>query len=212
MHEAGKYGVFPMLRGAFHARPENLSRMYGDHMQLPEKTVVFSNIIEPFDLTQERNINTTAASHLVVAEIERDNASQEGVIYSNGQRFGGVSFYVKDNHLKYAYNDNVSHTVAVSEEELPVGKLTVGYSFIRQKDHALVTLYVNGEEAGSVKITHFTYMIGFASTVGANRYTPVVPEYEVPFAWQGKLHTLKLQQLPTIIDGKKEIEKFLSVE
>lgn len=71
---------------------------------------------------------------------------------------------------------------------------------------------MNGQEEGTVKIEHFAYMIGFSATVGANRYTPVVQEYEVPFAWQGKLNALKLQQLPTIIDGKKEIEKFFSVE
>ena len=212
MHEAGKYGVFPMLRSAFHARPENLSRMYGDHLQLPKKTVEFHNIIEPFDLTRDRNIDTANASHVVIAEIVRSSKEEEGVIYSNGQRFGGVTFYVKDNHLKYAYNDNVSHTIAESEHELPTGTLTVGFSFIRKKDHAIVTLYVNGQEEGTVKIEHFAYMIGFSSTVGANRYTPVVPEYEVPFAWQGKLNALKLQQLPTIIDGKKEIEKFFSVE
>ena len=212
MHEAGKYGVFPMLRGAFHARPENLSRMYGDHLQLPEKTVEFHNIIEPFDLTRDRNIDTANASHVVIAEIVRSSKEEEGVIYSNGQRFGGVTFYVKDNHLKYAYNDNVSHTIAESEHKLPTGTLTVGFSFIRKKDHAIVTLYVNGQEEGTVKIEHFAYMIGFSATVGANRYTPVVPEYEVPFAWQGKLNALKLQQLPTIIDGKKEIEKFFSVE
>ena len=212
MHEAGRYGVFPMLRGAFHARPENLSRMYGDHMRLPEKTVEFHHIIRPFDLTRERSIDTVNASHVVSATIERESTRQEGVIYSNGQRFGGVTFYVRDNHLVYAYNDNVTHTIVRSEHELLTGKLTVGYSFLREKEHAVVTLYVNGQEEGTVVIGHIAYMIGFASTVGANRYTPVVPEYEVPFAWQGKLHSLKMQQLPTTIDGRKEIGKIFSVE
>lgn len=212
MHEAGRYGVFPMLRGAFHAKPENLSRMYGDHMRLPEKTVEFHHIIRPFDLTRERSIDTVNASHVVIADIERETTKQEGVIYSNGQRFGGVSFYVKDNRLTYAYNDNAGYTIVRSTQELPAGALSVGYSFIRGSRQADVTLYVNGQEQGSGVISRFSYMIGFASTVGANRYTPVVPEYEVPFAWQGRLHSLVLKQLPTTIDGREELGKLFSTE
>lgn len=213
MHEAGKYGVFPMLRGAFHARPENLARMYGDKLSLPEKTIVFENVIEPFDLTRERNLASIHASHVIVAEIERNSKEEEGVLYSSGQRFGGVSFYVKDNRLHYAYNDNVDVIVLTSDKELPVGKITVGLTFSRRKEDAEVTLYINGEKAGSTIVTRFAYMTGFSSSVGANRYTSVAPkEYVAPFNWQGKIHSLRLQQLRTILDKKSEIEKLLSVE
>lgn len=213
MHEAGKYGVFPMLRGAFHARPENLSRMYGDGMKLPEKTIEFHHVIEPFDLTRERNIDSVNVSYLILAEIERTSTEQGGVIYSNGQRFGGISFYVKDNRLKFAYNDNVEVKVLASDTLLPAGKIQVGVSFERKKDHAIATLYVNKEKVGQIKISQFSYMTGFASTVGANRYTAVAPEeYSVPFEWQGKFNSLKIQQFSTLIDEQKEIEKLLSVE
>lgn len=213
MHEAGKYGVFPMLRGAFHAKPENKGRMYGDNVMMPQKTIEFQNIIEPFDLTRERNIDSVNVSHLITAEIDRESKDQGGVIYSNGQRFGGISLYVKDNRLKYAYNNNVNVEVITSDTEIPVGKVSVGVSFARERDHATVTLYVNEKKAGQAVINHFSYMIGFVATVGANRYTSVAPEeYNVPFNWQGKINSLKLQQFSTIIDEQREIEKLLSVE
>ena len=213
MHEAGKYGVFPMLRGAFHACPENMSRMYGDGMKLPGKTIEFQNIIEPFDLVRERNIDSVNVNYLIFAEVERESEGQGGVIYSNGQRFGGISFYVKDNRLKFAYNDNIDVKILTSDSPLPPGKLSVGVSFTRKKDHAIATLYVNKKSVGQLKITRFSYMTGFSSTVGANRYTAVAPqEYQVPFNWQGKFNSLKIQQFSTFIDGQNELEKLLSVE
>lgn len=213
MHEAGKYGVFPMLRGAFHARPENISRMYGDGMKLQGKTIEFQNIIEPFDLVRERNIDSVNVNYLILAEVERESAEQSGVIYSNGQRFGGISLYVKDNRLKFAYNDNVEVKILTSDSQLPLGKISVGVSFTRKKDHAIETLYVNKKNVGELKITRFSYMTGFAATVGANRYTAVAPqEYQVPFNWQGKFNSLKIQQFSTFIDEQSELEKLLSVE
>lgn len=213
MHEAGKYGVFPMLRGAFHACPENMSRMYGDGMKLQGKTLEFQNIIEPFDLVRERNIDSVNVNYLILAEIERESEEQSGVIYSNGQRFGGIALYVKDNRLKFAYNDNVDVKILTSDLTIPIGKISVGISFIRKKDHAIATLYVNKKNVGELKITRFSYMTGFAATVGANHYTAVAPqEYQVPFNWQGKFNSLKIQQFSTFIDEQGELEKLLSVE
>lgn len=213
MHEAGKYGVFPMLRGAFHACPENMSRMYGDGMKLQGKILEFQNIIEPFDLVKERNIDSVNVNYLILAEIERESEEQSGVIYSNGQRFGGIALYVKDNRLKFAYNDNVDVKILTSNLTIPIGKISVGISFIRKKDHAIATLYVNKKNVGELKITRFSYMTGFAATVGANHYTAVAPqEYQVPFNWQGKFNSLKIQQFSTFIDEQGELEKLLSVE
>lgn len=213
MHEAGKYGVFPMLRGAFHACPENMSRMYGDGMKLQGKTLEFQNIIEPFDLVRERNIDSVNVNYLILAEIERESEEQSGVIYSNGQRFGGIALYVKDNRLKFAYNDNVDVKILTSDLTIPIGKISVGISFIRKKDHAIATLYVNKKNVGELKITRFSYMTGFAATVGANHYTAVAPqEYQVPFNWQGKFNSLKIQQFSTFIDEQGELERLLSVE
>lgn len=213
MHEAGKYGVFPMLRFPMHGKPENLSRQYGDRMMLPEKTEIFEHVIKPFDLVRQRTIQSQAVSHTVKAEIFREDASQEGVLYSNGQRFGGISFYIKDNRLKYVYNANKeAYFYAASDVEVPIGEVLVSYRFIREQQQAKVELFINGECVGRTVVKQFAYMIGFTSTIGANRYSPVAPDYESPFAFSGRIDRITLHQAPSSINTREELEKLLSIE
>lgn len=213
MHEAGKYGVFPMLRFSMHGKPENLSRQYAEQRPIPEKKIIFKHVIKPFDLEMNRNIDSQAFSHIVTAEVHRDSAAQEGVLYSKGQRFGGVTFYVKDNRLKYAYNANkTAYFTAVSKIEIPLGDVQLAYSFAREDTQAKVTLFINGQAVGETIIKKFTYMIGFTSTIGDNRYTPVTPDYEIPFPFTGRIDRVQLHQLPALVNTGEELEKILSIE
>ncbi len=213
MHEAGKYGVFPMLRFPMHGKPENLSRQFGEHLPIPEKKVLFEHIRKPFDLVMNRNIMSQSVSHIVTAYIYRDFKEQEGVLYSNGQRFGGITFYIKDNHLKYTYNSNITaYYKAESDIEVPIGNVEVAYSFVRENDKAKVILYINGKAVGETVVERFAYMIGFTATVGANYYSPVSPDYEVPFAFTGKIEKLQFYQKPGLIRAQEELKKILSIE
>lgn len=213
MHEAGKYGVFPMLRFPMHGKPENLSRQYADSRSVPEKIVEFKHVRKPVDLVLGRNISSQSASHVVTANIHRDYEEQDGVIYSNGQRFGGITFYIKDNYLKYVYNANkVAYNSAVSEIPVPLGDVEIAYSFIRESERAKVTLYINGKAVGETVVEQLTYMIGFTSTLGANHYSPVATDYEVPFAFKGRLDRVELHQFASTVSPKEELEKLLSIE
>lgn len=213
MHEAGKYGVFPMLRFSMHGKPENLSRQFGEQIPMPEKKILFEHVRKPFDLVRNRNIMSQSVSHTVTAEIYRDSREQEGVLYSNGQRFGGTTFYIKDNHLKYTYNANLTaYYSAESDIEIPTGSVSVAYSFVRENDTAKVILFINDKAVGETIVERFAYMIGFAATVGANYYSPVSPDYEVPFAFTGKIQKLQLHQKPELIDSQEELRKLLSIE
>lgn len=213
MHEAGKYGVFPMLRFSMHGKPKNLSRQYAESRPIPEKIVEFKHVRKPVDLVFGRNISSQSASHMVTANIHRDFENQDGVLYSNGQRFGGLTFYIKDNFLKYVYNANkVAYYNAVSDIPVPLGDVEVAYSFIRDAEKAKVTLYINGKAVGETEIQQFAYMIGFTSTLGANHYSPVTPDYEVPFAFKGRLDRIELHQFASTVSPREELEKLLSVE
>lgn len=213
MHEAGKYGVFPMLRFPMHGKPENLGRQYGERMEFPEKVLEFRHIIKPVNLVAARNVIAQSVSHVLTAEIHRDSELEDGVVYSNGQRFGGISFYIKDNKLKYYYNANTADGyLAESQIEIPVGDVSVGYSFIRGIKSAHVTLYINHVPVGEAEIERLAYMVGFSSSIGDNKYSPVSPEYEVPFAFQGRIEYLKIHQFATSADPREELAKLLSVE
>lgn len=86
------------------------------------------------------------ADQLVTAYVHRDSDKEDGVIYSSGQRFGGSSFYIKDNRLKYVYNANkFQYFEAVSDIEIPVGdvKLSYSYEYDDSDNTALATIYIN---------------------------------------------------------------------
>ena len=212
-YEAGKNGVYPMLKFAMHGKPENLGRQFGSLARIEEKTITFGRILRPVDLTWDRNVTAQAVSHTLSAEIVRSSENDEGVIYSNGQRFGGISFYIKDEHLKYVYNANQEqYFEAVSDRTLPTGKLTVGYSFIRTGNSAEVNIYINGVVAGGVKVTQLAYMVGFTSTIGGNRYSPVTPDYDLPFSFSGEILSLNLHQYGMDLIPEEELKKLLNVE
>lgn len=218
MHEAGKYGVFPMLRFSMHAKPENLFRQFAEKLPVQPVTHVFKNVIEPVHLNGNRSIGgnmSGRADQLVTAYIHRDSKTEDGVIYSYGQRFGGFSFYIKDNKLKYVYNANkFSYFVAESKTEIPIGdvKVAYGYQYDAQNNSAHVKLFINEEEVGEVEIPRLTYMTGFTSALLANYYSPVTEDYQVPFAFKGKAKKIILQQFATEIDPVEELKKLSSIE
>lgn len=218
MHEAGKYGVFPMLRFSMHAKPENLSRQYAEKIPIAEKNLVFKHVRHAVNLVMNRSIGggtSGKANHMVTAFIHRDSTEQEGVLYSVGQRFGGYSFYIKDNHLKYSYNANsIKHFDVVSDEELPIGDVKVAFSFILDEtgERANVTLYVDDKPAGETVIEQLAYMVGFSTSLLANPYSPVTPDYESPFEFTGRTDEIILHQYPTEIDPLEELAKLSNIE
>lgn len=218
MHEAGKYGVFPMLRFAMHGKPENLSRQYADEIPVVPKRIEYDHIIKAVHLNGDRIVGGSLgaqADHNVMAYIHRDTKDEEGVLISNGQRFGGYSFYIKDNKLKYAYNANrYEYFVAESEIEVPLGDVEVSFEFryTGKKDKAVVNLFINSKNVGKVEITRICYMTGFTGALLANYYSPVIEEYEVPFEFKGRVDKMVLEQLASSVDTQKELSKLSSIE
>lgn len=218
MHEAGKYGVFPMLRFSMHAKPENLQRQYAEKIPTPEKQIVFEHVRKAVNLVMDRSIGAgtgSKADHSVTAWIHRDSTEEEGVLYSVGARFGGYSFYVKDNHLKYVYNQNKVHYYeAVSDRELPVGDVKVSFvsTYNKDTDQAEVKLYIDDKEAGFTIVEQFAYMVGFSTSLLANPYSPVTPDYESPFEFTGRADKIVLHQFADVEDVEEEKRKLSSIE
>lgn len=87
----------------------------------------------------------------IIVFLSDNGASAEGGVYGrfnamSGQRFGGSSFYIKDNRLKYVYNANkFQYFEAVSDIEIPVGdvKLSYSYEYDDSDNTALATIYIN---------------------------------------------------------------------
>lgn len=208
--EAGKHNVFPMLKFPFHAAPEKIFQLFGE-FSLPESEQVYKNIFKPYVLNQRVN---TGNSFYISADINRKSREDDGIIFSKGDRFGGLVFYIIDNRLKFVYNANrFEYFEAVSDVELPVGEVNIRFNYdVLSKNEIDVTLLINGTEVGKTKITRRSYTEGFSTSIRAGFYTEVSPEYSVPFEFKGDIEKIVIHQYGTSASLKEEIQKVSNIE
>ncbi len=214
MIEAGKYQVFPMLPGTIHANPGSVFRCMGDELRMPEGEICFKNVIKPYDLSKaQKGFVNDWASHSVTVDIERDSSLQEGVLLCMGDMYGGSVLYIKDNKLIYAYNRNqLEYYTAVSNIAVPQSA-KVAYDFDREDAlNAQVTIYIDDIEVGKTMVSRLATVKGHTATLKANRHTPVVPEYKVPFEFDGKICAISLKRKACTVNMKHEVAKAFSID
>jgi arylsulfatase A-like enzyme len=139
--------------------------------------------------------NIRNRSYTVSAEVDIDSPDAQGVLLSQGSRFGGHALYVKDGRLKYVYNF-VGEVVQVveSDEQLPTGHVYLSASFARDGDsmpaQGTLTLHVRDKEVGSGTIRTQPGKFGLGGgglVVGRSGAEPVTDDYagERPWAFTG---------------------------
>jgi arylsulfatase len=134
-------------------------------------------------------------SHMITAEVEVGAGSTDGVIVTQGGRFGGWGLYIHEGRPKYVYNlANLERTYLVGEP-LPPGKHTIRYEFDYDGGSGFGhggdgTLYVDDKKVAEAHIPRtMGIRISLDETfdVGADAGEPVSPDYHVPFDFQGTL-------------------------
>ena len=152
-------------------------------------------------------------AHVITADLNIPAGGATGAIVVQGNRVGGFTLYAKSGSLIYESNIN-SHRVGqvVSSEPLPAGKVTVAVEFTPdtpvseqpgvplffprpQRTAPLVggviTLSINGKAVGSGHILG----IGNSSDtfdIGYDRGSPVSASYTSPFAFTGKVESVRV--------------------
>ena len=204
--QAGKYGVFPLLSGDFHAYRDQLFEVFTS-ISLPEHNKTYRHIRYAYDIPQDLSLGNR--THTFTAILNRKAITEKGVLISKGDRFGGITLYVKDNRIKYVYNvDADTYYVLISKEELPLGEVKVQLTFtVTGKEKATAQLFINGEDQGSVNIEQFHYTTSPITTIKANKYTPVYDDYEIPFEYDGIIEEINIYAPET--SGKLGVEKTL---
>jgi hypothetical protein len=145
-------------------------------------------------------------SHSFIADIEIPANGAEGVIFAEGGRRGGFSFYLKDGKAVYELNTlGKTHEKIVSSEPLPPGKARISVDFVAEGKNGLknpVTgrsiepgvgrLSVNGTAAGE---TYFAWFGAFSETfdVGSDLGSPVSDDYATPFSFTGEVERVTLE-------------------
>jgi len=138
-------------------------------------------------------------SHRITAETTIPNSGAEGVLLSNGGRFGGFVLYVKDRHLVYEnVTPNRQRVVITSRDPVPAGPVELAFDFEQDgKGQAAGggtgRLYINGQPQAEAKLPRFGE-IGFgAFTVGRALVSPVSPSFDLPFAFTGTLTRVRVE-------------------
>jgi arylsulfatase A-like enzyme len=164
-------------------------------------------------------------SYRITAEVEIPQGGAEGVLATQGGRFGGWSFLVLDDKPMFAYaysnqdgakyarpGERKDKTRIAGGERLSAGKHTIVFDFaydgggIGKGGNA--TLTVDGKPVAEGRIAE-TFPLGKFSLdesfdVGQDTGTPVIDEYDakMPFKFTGKLEKLTIELGPEGVGGR----------
>ena len=120
----------------------------------------------------------------------------EGVLFSSGNgTTGGVSLYVKNRKLVFAYRAEGRLIEVASAAALPAGKVVAKAEVIYGSDNGrdkTVTLYVNGEKAATKPLGRIAGAGGNLVQAGRNFGTPVSTAYRSPYIFTGSLERVTI--------------------
>jgi len=194
--EAGKYNVLPVDgRGQ--------TRFADPRPQIAEERVSYTYYPD----TQCVPTNSAAVilnrTHSITADVEIQKGGAEGVLLSAGDIQGGYTFYVKDGKLHYGYNYAAQKIFRVdSNVKVPEGRHKLRFQFevtgqpqIRQGKGTpgQGQLFVDGKMVGEAEIPltlPLSLGLGGGIVCGADTGATVIPDYQSPFAFTGKIHSV----------------------
>ena len=139
-------------------------------------------------------------SYSITANAEVTSTTQ-GVLFSFGNALSGISLYVKDKKLAFAYNADGKLIEVKSEKEIPAGKVSLKaeVSYSNNGKNKAVSLFINGQQVGSRNLG----TISNASSgddgleVGRDLGTTVTTSYRAPFEFSGKINEVVLELIET---------------
>ncbi len=184
--EAWKYNVYPMKDNW---ETKNLN-LFGDS----KKWVLHAG-----------NYFTTLSMHLpndsytITANVRIPKGGAQGVLIAAGGLAAGLSFYIKENKLRFAYNSEGKLIELVSEETVPEGKAELKAEIIFSGEDKVknktIVLCINGENVGLKDLGK----ISTASNddegleVGSDRGGAVSTSYKAPFAFTGEIYEVVIE-------------------
>ncbi|MDR3194085.1 MAG: sulfatase-like hydrolase/transferase, partial [Tannerella sp.] len=138
-----------------------------------------------------------AGSYAVTAHAEIAGAGTEGILFSSGNAASGVSLYVKNKKLVFAYNTAGNLTEIVSDRAVPGGHVTFKAEVIYSNEgkNKAVTLYINGEKVAGKDLGAIQTASGNNIEAGRNFGTPVSTAYKSPYIFTGNLKKVTVDKL-----------------
>ncbi|SDL11728.1 arylsulfatase [Siphonobacter aquaeclarae] len=131
----------------------------------------------------------------IAADVEIPSHGAEGVLLSRGGRAGGLSFFVKDKALYFAYNVGDGGTFVVrADQPLAPGRQSVQAELVPDGKGGTLSLSANGKPLGSRVLPRLygNLYLHEGLNLGFDDLTPVTDAYVVPFAFTGTLHKVTI--------------------
>ncbi len=177
--EAVKYNVLPL-------DDRRYERINPDIAGRPQLIKGDTQVLFPgMRVTESSIVTVKNKSHAVTAQITVPEDGAQGVIVTQGGRAGGWSLYATDGRLKYCYNFfGIQHFFTETDASIPVGDHQVRMEFAYDggglAKGGTITLYVDGDAAGTGRVEHSIPM-GFSADelcdIGADSGSPASPDY-----------------------------------
>jgi arylsulfatase A-like enzyme len=195
--EAAKYQVFPLDNDV-------LQRVLTPKPSYTAGRTVFTYSGELSGLPNSDSPNILAKSYTVTAEIEVPKADAEGMIVTDGGRFGGYGLYLLKGKPMFTYNFFDLERTRWEGPALASGKHTLVFDFKYEGPGpgkgGTGVLTVDGKEVASKKLPHtipFLLTIDETFDVGVDLRTPVDDkDYQVPFRFNGTIDKLTIKLGP----------------
>jgi arylsulfatase A-like enzyme len=199
LQEAEKYQVLPLDNSSF-------ARALAPKPSATAGLTVFSYTGVISGLSAGSTPSVLSRSYSINADVEVPEGGGDGVIVTDGGRFGGYGLYLLKGKPVFNYNlMALEHFRWQGEQALSAGKHTIGFDFTYDGPGVAKggtgVLKVDGQVVATQKIPHtvaFLWPRDEGFDVGIDTRTPVDDkDYQVPFAFSGKIDKLTFNLGPS---------------
>jgi arylsulfatase A-like enzyme len=214
MTEAGKYQVFPLDNSV-------AQRLIAPRPSGTAGRNVFEYSGELPGLDPASAPSLLNKSYTITAEVDVPQDGGEGMIVTEGGRFGGYGFYLLKGKPVFLYNFlDLERFRWEGSQPLASGKHTIAFDFTYDGPGfgkgGTGVLKVDGQEAANKKMPHtipFLMALDETFDVGVDTRTPVDDnDYQLPFKFTGQITkvTFKLGPEQLTSDDRKVIQQALA--
>ncbi|MCW9679832.1 arylsulfatase [Dolichospermum planctonicum UHCC 0167] len=194
LSEARKYNVLPL--------DDRVSERFNvqDRPSPASGRTTFTYYSSGVSIPEGSAPNLKNRSFTITAEVEIPENGAEGVLLTQGGRFAGWGFFLKDSKPTYVYNFvNAERYIIQSPEKLTPGKSTIKFNFDYDGGGVgaggVGRLFINDQQVAVDRIAKtIPYRLSLDETfdVGRDTGTPIVETYQVPFTFTGNLQKVTL--------------------
>ena len=139
----------------------------------------------------------------ITADVTRSGAVLDGVILAYGRRACGFSFFVKDAKPAFDFNLAGSHTVIMTDVQIPPGSSRLALRIAVVNGVATARLSIDDSVVADRELPQLfpTGLGGLSIQCGHNSPSAVSSEYQPPFTFSGMLDRVVIDLDPRPTDA-----------